>query len=115
MLPGPGGKMMKTIRITAKRDGFRRCGLSHPAMATNHPADRFDEEQLAALKKEPMLVVEEIESGDGVIAETGPVGTMKVEELKALLDKLSVAYPGDARKADLVALVENHTGEPSEE
>lgn len=46
------------IVITSKKDGFRRCGLAHPARPTEHPDDRFTEAQLHALKTEPMLVVE---------------------------------------------------------
>ncbi len=47
------------LRITAKRDGFRRAG--RPWSGTVEvSASEFTEEQLAALKAEPMLVVEEI-------------------------------------------------------
>lgn len=47
------------IRITAKKDGFRRAGISHAG--TREYADgRFSLEELAALKAEPLLVVEEI-------------------------------------------------------
>lgn len=48
------------IRITAKQEGFRRCGVAHPAVATDYPADRFSAEELKILKAEPLLVVEEI-------------------------------------------------------
>lgn len=47
------------IRITAKKDGFRRAGISH-AGTRDYPDGRFTPEELAALKAEPMLVVEEI-------------------------------------------------------
>jgi hypothetical protein len=47
------------IRITAKRDGFRRCGIAHPEKATLYPNDKFNKTELEALKNEPMLVVEE--------------------------------------------------------
>lgn len=49
------------IRITAKRDGFRRCGVNHPAVPTEHPSDAFTEDELTVLKQEPMLIVEELE------------------------------------------------------
>lgn len=48
------------IRITSKRDGFRRCGIEHPARPTCYPDGFFTAEQLARLKAEPMLVVEEV-------------------------------------------------------
>ena len=47
------------ILITAKRDGFRRLGIAHSAQGTAYPDDRFTPAQLAVLKAEPMLVVEE--------------------------------------------------------
>lgn len=52
---------MKAIRITAKKPGFRRAGLSHPDTAVDHPIDRFDKDQLKALQNEPMLVVQEVD------------------------------------------------------
>jgi len=48
------------IRITAKREGFRRAGMVHPATPTDYPDDAFTAAQLAQLKAEPMLVVEAI-------------------------------------------------------
>lgn len=55
---------MKVLRITAKVDGFRRAGMAHPAAATDHPIDSLTEDQIKALKGEPMLVVEEAEVED---------------------------------------------------
>lgn len=52
---------MKVLRITAKVDGFRRAGIAHPAVATDHPIDGFTEDQIKAIKGEPQLVVEEVE------------------------------------------------------
>ncbi len=49
------------IRITAKKDGFRRAGVSH-AGTRDYPDGCFTPEELAALKAEPMLVIEEIPS-----------------------------------------------------
>ena len=48
------------IRITSKVEGFRRAGIAHPATPTEHANDAFTKQQLAQLKVEPMLVVEEI-------------------------------------------------------
>ena len=50
------------IRITAKRDGFRRAGITHSGTPTTHADDRFSARQLAQLKAEPMLIVEVISS-----------------------------------------------------
>ena len=46
-----------TIIITSKRDGFRRCGIAHPAKQTPYPDDFFTQEQLKALSKEPQLIL----------------------------------------------------------
>lgn len=45
------------ITITSKKDGFRRCGVAHPGVATEYPDERFDVEALAILRSEPMLTV----------------------------------------------------------
>lgn len=75
--------MAKKIRITAKRDGFRRAGIAHHGTQT-YPADHFSEEELAALKAEPMLVVDEIDepeqpkgngSGNGAGSASGKSGS----------------------------------------
>ena len=51
------------IRITAKRDGFRRAGMAHHG-TREYPDGFFDAEPLASLKAEPMLVVEAVRAGD---------------------------------------------------
>ena len=49
------------LRITAKvRNGFRRCGVRHPAEPADHPLDRFSEREIRRLKDDPNLIVEEI-------------------------------------------------------
>jgi hypothetical protein len=55
---------MKVLRITSKVDGFRRAGISHPAVPTDHPFERFTPSELAALRAEPRLKVEEIETAE---------------------------------------------------
>lgn len=52
------------IRITAKMNGFRRAGIVH-AGTREYPDGFFSPEQLEALKKEPMLLVEEWEDESG--------------------------------------------------
>lgn len=46
-----------TVTVTAKADGFRRCGRRWSAAATTVPAAEFTTKQLAELKAEPSLVV----------------------------------------------------------
>lgn len=48
------------VRITSKRDGFRRGGIAHSGEPTTYADDRFSAKQLARLKAEPMLIVEVI-------------------------------------------------------
>ncbi|EMK5110137.1 hypothetical protein V8X86_000831 [Escherichia coli] len=50
---------MTELTITAKRDGFRRCGVAHSDTPVVWPAGSFTEEQIAILKSEPQLVVHE--------------------------------------------------------
>jgi len=45
------------VKITSKRDGFRRCGIAHPKKPTEYKDNRFSEDELAILKAEPMLAV----------------------------------------------------------
>lgn len=65
------------IRIKAKVDGFRRCGIRHRAEAVTYPYNVFTDEQIAILKAEPMLVVEIIDSetidGDGTGTALPPI------------------------------------------
>ena len=49
------------IRITSKREGFRRCGVAHSKAAVDWPDDRFSEEELAKLKAESMLLFTQIQ------------------------------------------------------
>lgn len=48
------------IRIVSKVAGFRRCGIEHPDKPVVYPDTRFTKEQLAMLKAEPMLIVDEV-------------------------------------------------------
>ena len=56
------------IRITSKKEGFRRCGVAHSQKPRTYPDDRFSKEELGRLEAEPMLIVERIpeepEDGD---------------------------------------------------
>ncbi|MCY1390144.1 hypothetical protein D3C76_868310 [compost metagenome] len=72
------------VIITAKRHGFRRCGIAHSAEGRYFPDDYFSAEQLKALKDERMLVVQEgvslliddeQEQADDSITDPVPVAT----------------------------------------
>ena len=49
------------IIITSKREGFRRCGVAHPARPVEWPDERWTIDELDALLAEPMLTVEVVE------------------------------------------------------
>lgn len=50
------------IVIQARRDGFRRCGVSHSAERTEYPDGHWTAEQLAELKAEKQLMVVEVQA-----------------------------------------------------
>lgn len=87
------------VIITSKRDGFRRCGMAHPANAVEHKDGAFSDEQLATLKAEPMLVVQEVPG-----ATADPLAAMTKEKLAALLTERGVAFDPKAKKDELLAL-----------
>lgn len=43
--------------IVSKKDGFRRCGIAHPATPVRHRVADFTEGQLRTLDADPMLIV----------------------------------------------------------
>lgn len=87
--------MEKVIEITARREGFRRCGVAHSATTKEWPADAFTPEQLAVLKADPMLIVVERDKasgqndaarGDELVAQLD-AERQKVSELTAQLEE----------------------------
>lgn len=48
------------VRITAKAEGFRRCGIEHACKPVTWPDGRFTPQQLKQLQAESMLIVEVI-------------------------------------------------------
>jgi len=48
------------IRITSKKEGFRRCGIAHSEKPVIYADGQFSKKELAALEAEPMLIVEKI-------------------------------------------------------
>ncbi len=78
------------VRIKSKRDGYRRCGISHPRLATDHPAERFTESMLEKLQADPVLTVELIDgelpvpaqesAGPGGSSESGDTGSNTVQD-----------------------------------
>ena len=63
--------MAKFYRITAFRNGHRRAGMAHSTQPVEHPASRFNKDQVAQLLADPRLDVEEVERDDGKGPENG--------------------------------------------
>lgn len=57
------------LRIVAKREGFWRCGVQHSTTAKIYPDGFFTPEQVARLKAEPMLIVDELPADDATALE----------------------------------------------
>lgn len=53
--------MAKGLRIIALKDGFRRAGIAHSTTPTDHLLSDFNKEQIAALRAEKNLVVQDVE------------------------------------------------------
>lgn len=58
------------IQITAKRDGFRRCGMAHSDKTQTYADDHFSAAQLKVLEAEEQLVVVRI--SDERLASSSP-------------------------------------------
>jgi len=91
------------IRITSKRENFRRCGIPHPKAATEYSDDKFSAKEIAILKADPMLTVEHLD--DPVVTGSLALEDMTVVELKKLMDKLALPYDTRATKAVLIKMI----------
>lgn len=47
------------ITITAKHDGYRRCGIVHSTTPVTYPDDRFGASDIDRLRRDPHLIVVE--------------------------------------------------------
>lgn len=90
---------MTELTITAKRDGFRRCGVVHSDTPVVWPAGSFTDEQIALLKSEPLLVVHE---GSAVSADVqGDLmdARSRIIDLEALIDQMRTTGQGERDQA----------------
>lgn len=101
------------IQISSAREGFRRCGVAHPRGPVTYPDDHFSPEEMKILKAEPMLTVVEIE-GEAVVANAPNFEAKTVPQLKKLLSELQVSVPKDAKKPELIALLQERTAKAPE-
>ncbi|HEI8485886.1 HI1506-related protein [Morganella morganii] len=98
------------VTITAKVNGFRRCGIAHPDTATTYPDDHFTKAQLDELQAEPMLVVSlgAPVTGADTAAEK-QIAALKAEVRTLNLQAEQLAAENSALKAALSA-AEKQTG-----
>ncbi len=59
------------VRIKARRDGFRRCGITHRDVPVDYPVEQFSDEDLERLQAEPMLIVEMVACPDDSLSGDG--------------------------------------------
>lgn len=103
------------IRIRSQIGGFRRCGVAHPAAATDHPDDQFSKKQLEVLKAEPMLVVEEIAGNTSQAGQKNSTSRPNVGDTIALVqavttvEELEKFVEGEERKGVQDAIAKRRT------
>lgn len=99
------------IVITAKVNGFRRCGIAHSDTATEYPDDHFTKDQLNVLQSEPMLVVSVGDAGTEK-KQTDAGAEKQINALKAEVKRLT--DENQTLRAELALLkAPNAPAEPS--
>ena len=92
------------IKISCKdKAGFRRCGVLFPKGETVYPDDEFTPEQIDILKAEKHLSVE-------IVQDESKPGWGTIAEIKQTLKDMNIEYPKDAKRADLIGLIEANSG-----
>ncbi|MCK4758732.1 MAG: hypothetical protein KAT69_01715 [Candidatus Aminicenantes bacterium] len=88
-------------KLNLRVDGkLQRVPVGTELMLTEAQLEAFGPRKMRKAGKKQVIG----DSGDG---ETD-IKKMKVDELKAKLDELKVEYLGDAKKDDLIVILENH-------
>lgn len=104
------------IIINSKVDGYRRCGVEHPARPTQYPDGAFTEEQLENLSTCDMLEVSRQEepepekkeppkdnqNGDQIPPD---LEKLTVAELKEMANQMNMDIPGKATKKEIIELI----------
>lgn len=95
------------VIITAKVSGFRRCGQDHPNCPVKYEDGTFTDEQLATLKAEPMLVVQELTESTNDQKSGGAkqaLESMNKRCIVAYLTERGVSFNPEAERPELLAL-----------
>lgn len=95
--------MGKVLRITSAHPGFIRGGHPHPATPTDYALDFFNEEQLVALRAEPMLTVEEVDADEAasVVERQSPPSAITEQQFNEFVERMTADH--QSRLADAVA------------
>lgn len=99
------------IQITAKRDGFRRCGIAHSEITQTYADDHFSADDLNVLEKEPQLIVVKVANVPDITEDDGKallLAQNRIAELEAGITQLS------ADAATLKTNGENALGEAND-
>jgi hypothetical protein len=86
------------IRIIARNDGFRRCGVAHSVNPTDWLDERFSADELEILLNEPMLMVEAV--ADLIDDEPGDKGLVDPKTEAAIVIDEPVVDADIADKAE---------------
>jgi len=87
-------KVVKVLRVVAKREGFRRAGMEFGAVPKNIPLDTLPSHVLAQLVDDPSLVAFETDmvmNEDGTLRDAAPGdgGTLTLAQIQARSDQLA--------------------------
>ncbi|CDH07230.1 conserved hypothetical protein [Xenorhabdus bovienii str. oregonense] len=83
------------VLITAKINGFRRCGIGHSDITMSYPDDRFTAAQLAELQAEPLLVVTVVSEAAGASQSDDSLSRLDAltAEISRLTNELAAVTP----------------------
>ncbi|PIE72288.1 MAG: hypothetical protein CSA20_08470 [Deltaproteobacteria bacterium] len=92
------------IEIKSKREGFRRCGAAFSTQPVAYPDDRFSDDELAILRRDPMLIVTVKGDDDGIPRGLAAKETIRLVTQASDLSSLDALAEGEGRKSVLEAV-----------
>ncbi|MDY0212557.1 MAG: HI1506-related protein [Desulfuromonadaceae bacterium] len=98
------------VTITAKKDGFRRCGIAHTSKPTEYEVDRFSAQELAQLRTEPMLVVEVMPTLESAKPPTAQALATLIGEAETL-EAVDALIAEDEKRATVLGAAEKRRAE----
>lgn len=94
------------IIITSKKEGFRRCGVAHPATPIEYQDGHFTDQEIEALRAEPMLVIQEADEAKAELSNkpTPAADMIALVKKASTLDELHKLADGETRKTVIEAI-----------